>query len=220
MDFTRIFKRRKGVVGVVFIAAGILWNMVNEIGNVQTAWSMLTWVRQHDIPIWLPPTVVLVVGFLLVLVALREAKPGELPQHRPIVIPDSYGRTSEHPTAEGLSVRNPGYTALDVHVPSVMVGQSMYMLTFHGRLAQLSERSNLRFLQTSLRHPAESELHGSHLVKIMEMANVESLTFAILYRDLESRWYASDCKIKRNSQGQLVISLRGQRLIPTPQIDQ
>lgn len=64
-----------------------------------------------------------------------------LPEHRPHVVPSAYKRKSRGSPSFGLFVVNPGYMALDIHIPSVPIGgESMYTLVFHERLAQLGER--------------------------------------------------------------------------------
>ena len=81
---------------------------------------------------------------------MRNLKP--LPQNRPQIVPAAYGKHNDQ-RSWGLFVTNPGYMALDVHIPSVVVGGSGYKLNFHGQLTQLGERDHREFFETSVEHP-------------------------------------------------------------------
>src|SRR5438093_7096307 len=59
----------------------------------------------------------------------EKAVAEQLPEHRPRVIPSEYGRNPER-GSYGLYIVNPGYMALEVHIPTVAVASSGYMLVF------------------------------------------------------------------------------------------
>jgi len=50
----------------------------------------------------------------------EKAVAEQLPEHRPRVIPSEYGRNPER-GSYGLYIVNPGYMALEVHIPTVAV---------------------------------------------------------------------------------------------------
>ena len=141
-----------------------------------------------------------------------------LSQHRPHVIPAEYGKNPEL-NSYGLFVTNPEYPALEVHIPSVQVGSSMYTLNFQGRRAQLLERDHRRFFEASLSHPTLGGRTGSGLFDIMRSANIDSITFAIVYKDLKSNWYKTNCNIARNVElpsGLQVHALTQEGISPPP----
>jgi hypothetical protein len=138
-------------------------------------------------------------------VAQADAK---LPENRPHVLPDEYGKNAQR-SFYGLFVRNPGYMALQVHIPSVPVGPSLYMLVFSERLAQLGERDHTRFLEASLRHSQiSSELGGGSLHDVMRTANVELVKFAILDKDTDFRPYRTNCVIERTHRARSGLEVR------------
>jgi diguanylate cyclase (GGDEF)-like protein len=141
--------------------------------------------------------------------------PGSLPQHRPQIIPASYGKHEER-NAWGLFVTNPGYMALEVHIPTVPLGGSEYRLNFHGRLAQLGERDHREFFEASVEGLNATGRDGSQLFDVLRTENITSVKFEILYKDLDSVWYKSTCSIERDvevrSSG-LRVKFLGQSLV-------
>lgn len=128
---------------------------------------------------------------------IREAKV-TLPEHRPNVLPTDYGKSVERNTF-GLFVRNPGYDALDVHIPNVPIGPSTYMLCFPGTLPLLCERDHVVFVEGCLEDQSNAlpGLDGSRLHDVMRLADVERINFAILYKGTNFRDYKTNCVIER-----------------------
>ena len=120
---------------------------------------------------------------------------GQLPEYRPLVIPAEYGRNSER-SSYGLFIVNPGYTALEVHIPTVGVASSGYTLVFPPKLTQFGERDHKCFMEAWLEHPTLPGRDGGQLSNVMRTANIDSLNFVIRYKDLDSVWYKSNCRIE------------------------
>ncbi len=139
----------------------------------------------------------------------------ELPENRPRVLPKEYGK-HEQLGSHGLFVRNPGYDALEVRIPSVLIGTSMYRLIFPERLAILSERDSVRFLEASLQHMEMLPgVDGSSLHDVMRKADVDHLNFSILYKDTDFLKYKTKCIIERTNRTRNGLEVRatGQELI-------
>ena len=120
-----------------------------------------------------------------------------LPEHRPNVLPTDYGKHVER-IAYGLFVRNPGYDALDVHIPKVSIASSPYMLTFPGILPLLCERDHIVFIEAFLADQSGllPGLDGGRLHDVMCLAEVEQIHFAILYKGTNFREYTTNCVIE------------------------
>lgn len=125
-----------------------------------------------------------------------------LPQHRPQVLPVEYMK-SEKSNSSGLYVRNPGYDALDVEIPSVRIGRSGYNLVFPERRAQFGERSGNAFFEAWLESIEQGTLpgrDGSALHEIMRTDDIEAVNFAIIYKDTDFRSYKTNCAIERTNR--------------------
>jgi len=103
-----------------------------------------------------------------------------------------------------LYIRNPGYDALDVEIPSVRIGQSAYNLVFPERLAQFGERSGNAFLEAWL-EPIQAEKvpgrGGCDLREIMRNSDTDLVNVGIIYKDTEFRSYKTNCVIERTTKG-------------------
>jgi len=146
-----------------------------------------------------------------------DRKEAKLPEHRPFVVPDEYGKDAKQ-NLHGLTVSNPGYAAFDVHILSVPLHLSGYTLVFPETLTKLGERDHRRFIAAWLEHPIKPGMDGSQLFNVMRIADIDSVHFSILYKDTEFRWYKSICIIERRPEvpGGLRVRVRGQELIPEP----
>src|SRR5437868_546143 len=108
-----------------------------------------------------------------------------LPEHRPNVLPTDYGKSVER-NAFGLFVRNPGYDALDVHIPDVSLGQSVYKLVYPETKPVLCERDHIVFFEAYLEDHTSGlpGLDGSRLHDVMRLSDVERIEFPILYKGI------------------------------------
>lgn len=133
--------------------------------------------------------------------ALAKLRTGKV-STKPFVAPHEYGR-SEKSAAFGLTITNAGYVAFDIHIPPVPVRPSMYVLKFPEMVTQLGERDHKRFIEAWLEYPALPQRSGADLQEIMRAHNVESLPFAIVYKDSSETplWYKSNCVIIRDVPG-------------------
>ena len=125
-----------------------------------------------------------------------------LPEHRPQLFPVDYAKAEKRDSC-GLYVRNPGYDALDVEIPSVRIGQSGYNLVFPERRAQFGERSGNAFFEAWLESVEQGILPGRggcDLHEIMRNADVETVNFAIVYKDTDFRSYKTNCAIERTNR--------------------
>jgi hypothetical protein len=129
----------------------------------------------------------------------REESTGgrTLPEHRPRVIPAEY-RVNKQRLTHGLTILNPGYMALDVHIPNVPLDPSGYTLVFPERLTQLGERDHKQFMEAQLAHATLPGLDGGQLFSVMRKHGIESFKFAIHYKDLDSVAYLSKCTMERD----------------------
>ena len=141
-----------------------------------------------------------------------------MPEHRPRVIPAGYGKNEEQKSyrSHGLFVRNPGYDALEVHIPSVQVGPSMYMLVFPEKLSQLCERDHIRFVEGFLEHQTLPGLDGGQLHNVMVMADVNLVEFAIYYKDTNFVDFRTNCVIERTNRSRNGLEVRAisQEILP------
>jgi hypothetical protein len=138
-----------------------------------------------------------------------DAHGRNLPRDRPRVIPAEYAENKEKQTRPcGLFVKNPGYEAIEIYIPSVPVGLSGYMLTFHGRLAEIGDRDHRRFFETSLKHPTSATLGGKRLADVMRSGDVASLAFSILYQDLNRVGYKSKCSLELDAEEPCGVAVR------------
>jgi hypothetical protein len=138
----------------------------------------------------------------------------------PFVTPHEYGRAGEG-LASGLTITNPGYAAFDIHIPPVMIEPSIYVLRFSEIVTQLGERDHKRFMEAWLDHPTLPGRDGSALLDVMAKNNIDSLPFAILYKDGNQTplWYRSNCVIIRDlasTRTGLRVSYLSQERIPKP----
>lgn len=134
--------------------------------------------------------------------ALEQRLKAKLPEFRPRVLPVDYAKAEKDPSC-GLYVRNPGYDALDVEIPSVRIGKSGYILVFPHRMAQFGERSGTAFFAGWLESVEQGVLPGRDgcaLHEIMSAADVASLNFAITYKDTDFRCYKTHCMIQRTDR--------------------
>jgi hypothetical protein len=120
-----------------------------------------------------------------------------LPEYRPHVLPTDYAKNGER-NAFGLFVRNPGYDALDVHIPDIPIGTSTYMLSFPGILPLLCERDHIVFIEAWLEDQSDAlpGMDGSRLHDVMRLAEVEQINFAIRYKGTNFRDYQTTCVIE------------------------
>jgi hypothetical protein len=120
-----------------------------------------------------------------------------LPEHRPNVIPNDYGKNIEQ-NAFGLFVRNPGYDALDAHIPNVPVGRSAYHLVFPETVPLLCERDHIVFFHAHLEDHTSGlpGLDGSRLHDVMRQSDVEAIKFPILYKSVAQFEYQTNCIIE------------------------
>ena len=121
-----------------------------------------------------------------------------LPQHRPNVVPSDYGQNVSR-NAFGLFVRNPGYDALEVHIPDVALGQSAYKLVFHETIPVLCERDHIVFFQAYLEDHTSGlpGLDGSRLHDVMRQSDIDMVAFRILYKGVDLFEYQTNCIIER-----------------------
>jgi hypothetical protein len=159
----------------------------------------------------------IIVGVICALIGVAflswpQRKQTGLPQHRPSVKPFAYG---EEAGACGLTIANPGYPATDVHIPPVVIAWSGYTLIFTERVPLLTERDHHRFIAAGLVHPPQPSLDGHQLFAVMESANIDTLKFAILFKDDDSRQYKSNCELQRNvsARGGLTVKFLSQELV-------
>lgn len=150
--------------------------------------------------------------------ALQESKSNtKLPEYRPRVFPVAYGK-NEKRGSFGLFVRNPGYDALQVHIPSVSVRPSAYVLTFPEQLSLLSEREGGVFFEAWLEDQTNAlpGLDGGSLHEVMRKSNVDSVEFSIYYKDTDFLGYMTKCIIERTNRIRSGLEVRalGQELIP------
>ena len=143
---------------------------------------------------------------------LPRPKQAGLPEHRPNVRPSAYGKEGD---ACGLTIANPGYAASDVHIPPVPVAWSGYTLIFPDRVPLLTERDHHRLIVARLAHSAQPGFGGEQLLAVMRSANIDSLKFAIVYKDEDSREYRSNCEIERtaNAPSGLAVGFLNQELV-------
>jgi len=142
----------------------------------------------------------------------EKAVAEQLPEHRPRVIPSEYGRNPER-GSYGLYIVNPGYMALEVHIPTAAVASSGYMLVFPAKLTQFGERDHKRFMEAWLEHSTLPGRDGCELFNVMRAADTDSFALAICYKDLDSVWYKSNCRIERDVQSGLRVIFLGQELL-------
>jgi hypothetical protein len=121
-----------------------------------------------------------------------------LPERPPHVLPTDYGKDDKRHSF-GLFLRNPGYDATTVHIPSVSIGQSAYKLTFPETLSVLCERDYIVFMEALLEDQtlALPGLDGSRLHDVMRLADVDLIEFPILYGGLDFPDYYTNCIIER-----------------------
>jgi hypothetical protein len=131
---------------------------------------------------------------------------GELPEHRPQILPVDYAKAEK--SGCGLYIRNPGYDALDVEIPSVPIGQSGFNLVFHERLAQFGERSGNAFFEAWLESKEQGGRDGCDLHEIMRNSNTEVVNLFIAYKDTESRSFRSNCSIERTNRPRNGLEVR------------
>jgi hypothetical protein len=145
-----------------------------------------------------------------------------LPERPPHVLPTDYGKDDKK-NSFGLFLRNPGYDATNVHIPSVSIGQSAYKLIFPETLPVLCERDPNVFVlmeawledQTNLL----PGLDGSRLHDVMRQADIELIKFPILYGGLDFPEYYTNCIIERvnwKHDGLAVREAGHGKGIPTP----
>ncbi len=79
---------------------------------------------------------------------------------------------------------------------TVGVASSGYTLVFPPKLTQFGERDHKCFMEAWLEHPTLPGRDGGQLSNVMRTANVDSLNFVIRYKDLDSVWYKSNCRIE------------------------
>jgi hypothetical protein len=125
---------------------------------------------------------------------------------------------AEKDSRYGLYIRNPGYDALDVEIPSVRIGQSEYSLVFHERLAQFGERSGNAFLEAWLEPVQGKKLPlrgGGDLHEIMRISDTEVVAFGIVYKDTDFRSYRTKCAIARTNRSRngLEVKATSQELV-------
>jgi hypothetical protein len=140
-----------------------------------------------------------------------------MPEFRPLVVPVEFAKAEKH-SSSGLYLRNPGYDALDIQVPSVPVGNSTYMLVFPERLAQMGERTGISFIEAWLEDKTQTlpELGGGDLHGIMAMADVGKVEFSILYKDTDFRDYRTNCVVERTTRSRNGLEVRAvsQEILP------
>jgi hypothetical protein len=122
-----------------------------------------------------------------------------LPERPPCVLPTRYAKNENRFSSFGLFLRNPGYDATSVHIPSVSIGQSAYKLTFPETLSVLCERDHIVFMEAWLEDHATGlpGLDGGRLHDVMVQADVEQIKFPILYGGLDFPEYYTICVIER-----------------------
>src|SRR5207237_7571017 len=103
--------------------------------------------------------------------------------------------------------------ALEVHIPTVAVASSGYMLVFPAKLTQFGERDHKRFMEAWLEHSTLPGRDGCELFNVMRAADIDSFALAICYKDLDSVWYKSTCRIERDVQSGLRVLFLGQELL-------
>src|SRR5208282_153945 len=131
-----------------------------------------------------------------------QSKAAALPEFRPRVLPVEYAKAEKRPCC-GLYVRNPGYDALDVEIPSTRIGTSAYSLVFHERLAQFGERSGNAFFEAWLESIQGEKLPlrgGCDLHEIMRNSDTEIINFGIICKDTDFRSYRTNCSIERTNR--------------------
>ena len=144
---------------------------------------------------WKWPQIRTNLGIRTTVVAMPERV---LPERPPHILPTEYGKDDGR-NSYGLFLRNPGYDATSVHIPSAPIGQSTYKLTFPETLSVLCERDHIVFMEAWLEDQTNllPGLDGSRLHDVMRQADVDQIKFPILYGGLDFPEYYTDCIIER-----------------------
>ena len=145
------------------------------------------------------PAILLALAALLVGVWFKVKT---LPEFRPHILPVEYVKAEKRQCC-GLYIRNPGYDALDVEIPSTRIGNSAYNLVFHERLAQFGERSGNAFFEAWLESIQGKMLPlraGCDLHEIMRTSDTQIVYFGITYKDTDFRPYRTNCSIERTNR--------------------
>jgi hypothetical protein len=132
-----------------------------------------------------------------------------MPEHRPRIFPVSYEKNEQNGRF-GLFLRNPGYDALEVHIPSVQVRPSAYMLTFPQQLSLLSERDGKGFLEGWLEDQTNTlpGRDGGSLHEVMRKSDIDAVEFSVHYKDTDFREFRTKCIIERTNRTRSGLQVR------------
>ena len=114
----------------------------------------------------------------------------------PRIVPVRYEKSSQAGASHGLVIANDGEPAYDISICDVSFFS--LILSFSCDLSRLVKADGESFCEAWIKRGPHDSIDGSVLMGKMIEANLESLDFAIRYKDGVGQWYETKCRLERD----------------------
>jgi hypothetical protein len=152
-----------------------------------------------------------VAAVLVVLALIMAVVSSKREQLKPRIVPVRYGSLPDRRC--GLIIANEGEPAYDISVAKSQVLIGAARLKFMPGIARLTKEAGEALLEAWIELSPGKVSMGSDLFDQMRNDGVPAITLNVIYKDGESRWYKSVCKIERDvlAAGGITTRFVGQR---------